>query len=324
MSIHDHLVRHIKHSDLVSDSTLHVVGVISNAARYHSRYRLFREWYERMKVTPNVKVYVVEVAFGDRHHECTETGNPQHLQLRTKHELWHKENMINLAVKHLLPTNWKYLCWADCDVFWPDDGWAMETIQQLQHYEVVQPWQNCADLGFYGEIMQTFDSFCFVNQLGVRKQCHPSEPYKYAHSGFAWACTRRFWEATQGLMDWCIVGSADHHMAWGMTNEIHKSIHGAMSEDFKRRGADWQRNAYRITKGNLGFVKTRLEHKFHGPKKRRYYRERWQMFIDHNLQPSKDLAYDEQGLLYLLNKPALEEEIRRYNRSRHEDSIESQ
>lgn len=322
MSRHEHLVSHIHHPGLVSDSTLHVIGVISNPVRYHSRYRLFREWYARMLATPNVQVHIVEIAFGDRHHEVTQSDNPRHLQLRTTHELWHKENMVNLAEKRLLPANWKYMAWVDCDVFFADPNWALETIHQLQHHPVVQPWQNCLDLGFDGQVLQMFESFCYIHHLGVPKQCHPSQPYKYAHSGFAWACTRSFWESVRGLMEWCIVGSADHHMAWAMINGVHHSVHGGMSEGFKRKAREWQEAAFKITQGNLGYVKGRIEHKFHGLKKNRQYRERWQMFIDHKFCPIGDLGYDSQGLLYLRNKPGLEKEIRDYMRGRQEDGID--
>lgn len=318
---HHHGVRvpHI-HGKLCHDNVLHVIGVVSNPVRYQSRYRLFRKWLAEMEATPHVKVYVVEIAFGDREFEIAEENNPAHLQLRTRHELWHKENMINLAVRHLLPRNWKYVSWIDGDVFFPDKSWAMETIQQLQHYHVVQPWTDAIDLGSSGNVLQHFQSFCYIHRLKVPKQTHPSQPYKYAHTGFAWACTRLFWENVGGLMDWCIVGSADHHMAWAMINQVQHSVHQGMTPEFKRKALLWQQAAYWMTKGHLGFVKTRIEHAFHGPKAKRGYRSRWSIFIDHQFDPSADLAYDEQGLLKILDKDAMQQEIHDYNRARDEDS----
>src|SRR5437868_13011369 len=104
-----HLFDHIRDHSLVSDSTLHVIGVISNTERYNSRYRLYRQWIAEMEKTVNVKVYTVEAAYGDRRFEVTERENPQHLQIRTKSEIWLKENMINLGVRHLLGPYWKYM-----------------------------------------------------------------------------------------------------------------------------------------------------------------------------------------------------------------------
>lgn len=319
-----HIVTHHKHGHkLVKDSTLYVIGVISNPARYQSRYRLAREWITAMESSQNVKVVLVESAFGDRHHEVTSPMNPNHLQVRTRSEIWTKENQINLGVRHKLPEDWKYLAWIDCDVFFDNPNWAIETIHQLQSYDVVQPWEDCVDLGPYGNILETHKSFCSLINKGQRRQKKPGEPYKFGHPGYAWACTRYFWENTGGLLDFAILGSADHHMACAMVNEVLTSMHGDMSDEFKRLCLAWQHRAYRVTKGHLGFTPGMIRHKFHGPKKRRFYRERWQLLVDHGFNPTQHLSYDRNGVLQLdSSMRALEEAIRRYNRSRFEDSIE--
>lgn len=322
MHCHDHIVNHITKPELTQNNTLHVIGVVSNFARFHSRYRLFRRWVEAMEKTPHVKVYLVECALGDRQFECTEKGNPQHLQLRSSQEIWHKENMINLAEEWLLPRNWKYACWSDTDVFWVDDNWAQETLQQLQHYSIVQPWRDCVDLNHLGCISRHFKSFGYQHRRGVPKQTCPSEPYEYAHSGFAWACRRDFWEQIEKLIDWSLLGSADHHMAWGMINGMNSSVHGLVHENFKKLAYEWQRKAFRACQGRIGFTPTRIEHHFHGPKGRRMYRERWQILLDHGFDPIHDLSYDSQGLIRLLGKPQLLQACHDYLNHRHEDSIE--
>lgn len=323
-----HLAPQNYHTELVSDSTLHVIGVISNTEQYHSRYRLAREWIERMSHTPNVVLHLVEVAFGDRHHELE---LPPHLdpadghnvlRLRTKTNIWVKENMINLGVRALLPRDWKYAAWVDCDVEHRDPNWALKTIHQLQHFAIVQPWENCLDLGPNGSVYQTHTSFGAVDQSGQRKQRHAGEPYKYAHSGYAWACTRAFWEQTGGLLDIGILGSGDHHMAWGAIGQVEHSVHGQMSDGYKRACKAWSTKAVRASHNEVGFVPGRIEHHFHGPKSKRYYRERWQILVDNHFDPEVDIHRDEQGLMYVANKPALEQAIRKYNRSRAEDSIE--
>lgn len=317
-----HLESHIQNKELRSSNTLHVIGVVSNPARYHSRYRLARDFKAAMEATSNVSFHMVEAAFGDRHHEVTDTGNDRHLQIRTNSEAWIKENMINLAVRHLLPRDWKYLAWVDADVFFQDPNWAQETLHQLQHWPVVQPWQQCLDLGFHGNVLQMHQSFGWMHQTGIRKQRWTGEPYTYAHSGFAWACTRAFWEQIGGLLDIAILGSADHHMAWAMIGDVDSTIHRAMPPSFYRLCREWQDRAIRVTHKQVGFVNGRIEHQFHGPKNRRFYRERWQILIDHKYDPDRDIIRDDQGIVQLCSKPDLEQAIRVYNRSRFEDSIE--
>jgi hypothetical protein len=316
-----HIEQHVRNTELVSDNILHVIGVVSNPVRYHSRYRIAREWIDHIKATPQTKLYMVEAAFGDRHHEVTDDCE-DHLRVRTRSELWVKENLINLGVRHLLPRDWKYVAWVDADVFFRDPNWAQETLHQLQHYDAVQPWQQCADLGHLGNILQTHQAFGFLHQAGVKKQRHSEEPYPFGHSGFAWAATRRLWEATGGLMDWAILGSADHHMAWAMIGDLPTSIHQRMPASFIRKCMEWQTKALRITHGQVGYTPGRIEHQFHGPKARRFYRERWQVLIEHGFDPDRDLMYDEQGVVQLVGNPRLEQALRQYNRSRHEDSIE--
>ena len=267
--------------------------------------------------------YVVETAIGDRAFEITDPKNPRHLQLRATQEIWHKENMINLGVQRLLPKDWRYLAWVDADISFSNPGWAQETMHQLQHYLVVQPWSDCLDLGINGNVLQHFESFCSIHRKGLKKQRHPGEPYKYAHSGFAWACTRYFWENIGSLMEFPILGSADHHMAWAMIGDVDSTIHGKMSPSFFRKCREWQALACHVTHGDdLGYVKGRIEHHFHGPKAARQYRERWQILIDNDYDPDKDIAKDAQGLTVLTNKPKLLGDIRDYFRARNEDSIE--
>jgi len=319
-----HLVNHIKKSDLKSNNTLYVVGVISNPARFHSRYCIYRKWEEAMKATPNVKLVTVEAAFGDRQHEVTDEENPDNLQLRTRSEIWIKENMINLGFRKIVTQypDARYLAWVDCDVFFRDPNWAKEAIHQLQHFQIIQPWSDCLDLGPLGQVLQNFHSFGKQHQRRVPKQMHPDQPYQYAHSGFAWACTREFYENTHGLMDFAILGSADHHMAFACIGEVKNTIHNKMHPNFFKKCLEWQDKAMLITKGEVGYVVGRIEHMFHGPKGKRYYRERWDILVQNEFDPVKDIMYDVQGMTQLIGKPRLAAEIRNYNRSRAEDSIE--
>lgn len=317
-----HLQFHIRKPELRSDNTLHVIGVVSNLERWNSRYRLAREWIERMRATPCVELHLVEAAFGDRQHELVEDGE-HGLRLRVNTNAWIKENMINLGEKHLLPSGWANMAWVDTDVEFRNPMWAQETLHQLQHFAVLQPWSHCVDVGHRGAVLDTHSSFGFTDCNGSRKRNqHHHKGYTYGHTGYAWACTRAWWEQVEGLMDFCILGSADHHMALGCVGESEKTVHSKMIPSFFRRILEWQNRAVRVTHGEVGFVEGRIEHHFHGPKKRRYYRERWQILVQNGFDPDRDLMRDAQGVLRIVGKPALERAIRQYNRSRLEDSIE--
>ena len=316
-----HLADHIKHHNLRSDNTLHVIGVIENPMRYHSRYRLFREWYEAMLKTPNVEVYVVEAAYQDRHFEVTDLNNPNHLQLHSHQPIWHKEGMFNLAVKHLIPKDAKYIGCSDTDIFFDNPHWAQEAMHQMQDYSVIQPWSDCVDLGFRGRVLKHFKSFCYQHQRGVPKQTHPSQPYEYAHSGYIWCYRRDFWEAVRGNMDFCILGSADHHQAFATIGQVNRTIKHGMHPNFFKLCHEWQYRAYRHTNGLLGYVPGFIKHKHHGKKANRKYRERWDILIKNHFDPIKDLVHDTQGMVKLIGKPHLLHACRKYMLERHEDDV---
>jgi hypothetical protein len=65
------------------------------------------EFKERMNKVKNIKFYIVELAYEDQEFKITNSTNPNHLQLRTKYALWHKENLINIGISKLLPSDWK-------------------------------------------------------------------------------------------------------------------------------------------------------------------------------------------------------------------------
>lgn len=328
-----HLVQHIKHGELLNDNTLHVIAVCSNPMRYQSRYRLMREFIQAMITTKCVHLTVVEAAFGDRQHEIIDESNALYdsISVRVKSHAWIKESMMNLAFRHITAKyqHAKYFGWFDGDVFFNDPNWAQETLHQLQIFEVVQPWSDALDLGPQGQVLRHFKSFGIQHQKRIPKQKHPSQPYPYAHSGFAWCCTRKFIEAMYGaggsngpLMDWPVLGSGDHHMAFAMIGETKDTIHAMMHPSFFRKCYEWQNRAVSVTKGEVGFTMGFIQHKFHGPKNRRYYRERWQILVDHSYDPDTQLTHDEQGITTVVGNNKLEHAIYQYNNSRFEDSIE--
>jgi hypothetical protein len=136
-------------SGLSADAaTLHVCIMVSNPVRFTSRYKLL-EAFQAQNNGPHVRLWIVEVALGNRPFVVTETGNLQHLQLRTEDELWHKENALNLLFGHVLRVapEAEYFAWVDADVTFARADWAYETLQQLQHYDVVQMFTHAQDVG---------------------------------------------------------------------------------------------------------------------------------------------------------------------------------
>jgi hypothetical protein len=66
-----------------------------------------------------LKVHACELAYGERPFEVT---TPDDLQLRTRHELWRKENLINPCVRRF-PAGCQYGATTDCDFHMTQMGW---------------------------------------------------------------------------------------------------------------------------------------------------------------------------------------------------------
>jgi hypothetical protein len=310
---------------------LHVVAVISNPVRYETRYRLFKNFMVEMEKS-GVKLYIVETQQGDRPFEVTDSTNPRHIQLRTYDELWIKENMINIGVSRL-PSDWEYLAWIDGDVGFLRPDWAIETVQQLQTYMVVQMFENCIDLGPRGQTMQLHNSFAseYIKN-GCRPPVGPGHYGSYSpkknfwHPGFAWAMRREAFDYLGGLIDFCVLGSGDHSMAMGLIGQIKRSAPQNINKKFLNELTIWEARAEKYIKRDIGFVPGTIYHYWHGRKADRKYVERWDIIRKNNFDPDDDVKRDWQGLMQLECRThrqiRFRDEIRAYFRQRNEDSIE--
>ncbi|MDR3406397.1 MAG: hypothetical protein P4L99_28185 [Chthoniobacter sp.] len=299
---------------------LHVLTVITNPSRYASRYRLFADFARRVNEAGAV-LHVAEAAFGERPHECHNLAAANHLQLRTDHEIWHKENLLNLLVARL-PADWKYCAWVDADVFFARPDWVGETVHQLQHFSAVQMFSEATDLG-PGET--PFDQYRgFVKCYYERGKKDANNRYLSWHPGYAWAWRREALESVGGFFDTAILGSADQHMANGLIGRGRASINPKMHSNYLGEVDRWEARAERSIRRNVGYVPGLLLHHWHGRKANRGYLDRWKILVRHQYNPLTDLKRDSQGLWQLHDDGSdrllsLRDEIRAYFRSRNED-----
>lgn len=312
------------------DAPLYVVTTVFNPVRYRSRWKLYDDFAKRVAEAGAI-LYTAEIAYGERAFVLTEPGNPRHLQLRTGSEVWLKENALNLMIQRL-PLDWKYVAWIDADVAFMRDDWGNETLHQLQHHPVVQMWSEALDLNPLHETMTRFRSFAWCyHELGEDDPGLVLAPGYYAagarnggghvhwHPGFAWAARREAIDGLGGLIDWAVLGSADHFMARALIGQAEAPRgHGITCARWLQQ---WQDRAERHVRRDLGIVEGSLVHYWHGPKAARRYRERQDILIEAGFEAERDLKRDWQGLWNLTERSAqLRDGIRRYFRERNEDA----
>ena len=237
---------------------LYVIAVVFNPIRYRTRWKLAEDFIKRVERSGAI-LYLAEVAFGNREFVLTEPNNMRHLQLQTDHELWLKENIQNLLIQRL-PQDAKYIACMDADISLIRDDWANATIQELQHYPIVQMWSEAQDLDPSYHMIQRHQSFGFCYVHGVPLPTNDSYYYAktgevvYWHPGYCWAYRKDAIDALGGLVDTCILGSADHHMAHALIGRVESTLGQPVHERFKYELRRWQERAETYIKRNIGYV----------------------------------------------------------------------
>jgi len=263
------------------------------------------------------------MAFGVRPFELTNTGDI-HIQVRGTDEVWHKENLINIALSRL-PPEAKYIAWIDMDVEFLNPNWALDTLHALEHYKIVQPWSDCIDAGPKGQIIQTHKSFCSQYIQGAPRGGSYGDVGPFWHCGFAWAARRDTLNKLGGMIDWAILGAGDHHMSLALIGDVKNSIPGKIHPNYVKKALHYQSLCSKWVEEDIGYVDGIIKHHWHGKKKDRKYIERWDILVKNQFDPEVDIIKDIQGLWHLAgNKPKLRNEIRAYFRQRNEDSIDTE
>lgn len=313
---------------------LDVIITVFNSARYRTRWKHYEDFVSHCNlVGDSVRLWVVEVAFGDREFVVTSPTNERHLQLRTDSELWHKERSQNLLVQRIVQRHprARWFAFVDPDISFIRHDWADETRHALQHYDVVQMWKEGYDLDKDGHIIQEHRSFasCYKDNIPFSKENNtyysPGQNRKknYWHPGYAHAWRREALMEVGGLIDWAILGSGDHHMMHGLIGQMDKTLISDLSGNYKQAMLRWEKSAAKIRK-NIGFVPGAIFHHWHGAKVSRQYRSRWKILTELKFDPLTDLRTDIQGL-YMLNDNGneksilLRDRVRQYFHSRDED-----
>jgi hypothetical protein len=282
----------IKNNDPIEEK-LNVILVMSNPCLYAKRYILLKEFVKRMEEDEtNIELYIVELIYSNQKFIVTKKNNKNHLQIRTETPIWHKENMINLGVKKLLPSNWKAFAWIDADIEFESNTWASDTLKLLNgSKDVVQLFSHCIDMDKDESSLNHFSSFGYCYSKGKK---YSTKGLNYWHSGYAWAITRKAYDKIGGIYDKGILGSGDTIMALSFINNVDKIKNDNYSDDYNNSMIVFQNKAKHL---RLGYTPGVIRHYYHGKKQDRKYTDRWQILIKHKYSPDKHLKYNEEGIL---------------------------
>ena len=299
------------------EDKLNVVIVISNASSFASRYILTKEFIQRINnEEPDVNLFIVELAYGDQEFFITDSSDPKHLQLRTEIPLWHKENLINIGVKQLLPHDWKTLAWIDADLEFESVTWVQDTLKILNNNcDIVQLFSHAVDMDQNKLTMAVYNSGGYHSS---KKNKYCGVPPNFWHPGYAWAITRNAYEKMGGLYDKAILGSGDSVMCLSLVKKGVQAVVEKSTKGYKDSINTFQSN---VIDFKYGYVPGVIRHHYHGSKKNRQYVERWQILMKHEYDPFIHVIYNDKGILIPtpLCPKAMLDEIDAYFTGRQED-----
>ena len=299
------------------EDKLNVILVISNPCLYAKRYILCKEFMKRFEEEEDyVNLYIVEMIYPGQKFIITNKNNKKHLQLKTQTPIWHKENMINLGVKYLLPSDWKAFAWIDADIEFENYSWALDTLKILNGCkDVVQLFSHAVDMDKDKNNLQIFTGFGYSFS---KQKTYTSKGSNYWHPGFAWAITRNAYEKMGGIYDKGVLGSGDNIMALSFINKVKNVLNVDYHQDYKNSIFNFQKNASKL---RLGYTPGVIRHYYHGTKQNRKYTERWQILIKHKYSPLEHITYNKSGVMIPTKKfsDEFKEDILNYFKERKED-----
>lgn len=196
---------------------LWVITSYFNPGRYRTRltnYHLFADALHRA----GLNLLTVECAFGDQPFQLP-AGN-RVIQRRSRHALWQKERLLNIAVSEL-PSHVSKVAWIDCDVLFASSQWAPQTSQLLDKFPIVQLFERAVYLPpgatWYDGAAEPADGFAYMQAQDPRA-LYQGYPY-HGSTGLAWAAQRELLEK-HGLYDAALAGNGDHLMAHAMVGDL--------------------------------------------------------------------------------------------------------
>jgi hypothetical protein len=316
------------------DDVLHVVLVCFNYANFSSRPRSVRAQQARLAMTPNVRVYTVELVFGSADFVVTQAANPDHLQLRLRGDdneppLWLKEPMINAAVAKLLPRDWRAFAWVDAEVLFHNTFWAREALRMLTDgtADAVQPFSH-------GTSHQVGRNISFAKEVTTPGYRAPRSNYEWmtrtrSMLGFSWAFNRATFDAMPGGLFELDIGPGINDLVvaaalsrFGLLRIKYpqSGVPHDYSQDFHDSLHAYVAAVEAITpRPRLGYVEGGISHAMHGSLARRQYAPMRTQLVEY--EPSHHVRKNSDGLLVPTDSMPLSIRrlMQRYWASRRED-----
>lgn len=304
------------HNTPLKTNRLWVVTTLFNPAGYKSLTQNYNRFARHIREA-GVNLLTAELTYPGQ------TPNIEGaLHLEAQSVMWHKERLLNLAIRQL-PDECDMVAWIDADVLFTNYNWVEQTIDRLTRHPVVQMFEQCIMLDPDGDYYK--EAFGFAFSLASGFLDNPGDRYTYhngnfKHPGFAWAARRDTINAWGGLYDRHILGGGDFQMGLALVGDQDSNWYTRFGTTFQQDMLEWSHNAIKVTGGSLGYVPGMIMHMWHGHSEDRQYVERSKCLVDYQFDPKTDIIADDNGLWrWNTDKQAMHAKVAEYFATRRED-----
>ena len=284
--------------------SLAIVCCHFNPAGFRAPRRNLMRFIRQMK-SVNLPVFVAELAYDSDPFFLPK--RPHYFQFRCSRSnvIWHKENLINMAVERV-PLAYDKVAWIDPDVMFLNPRWHEEAERALDTYAAVQLFAQAFWTDQEGRCCRRLIA-AMASGIGG------------GHTGFAWAGRRELWTAAGGLCELAILGGGDALFAAAcMGAQISEPFFYPLWPSWVSRLAKWISE-----NGGCGLVQGSVVHEWHGDWSDRSYLERLLIIKELDIEAALTRRLD--GLLqYTEHAPGqVRDSIASYFSTRKEDGNET-
>ena len=257
-------------------------------------YKVFRENAKRQ----GLKLLVIECALKDNGYEIQEEDADILVRVKSNSVLWHKERLLNIALKHL-PVDCDKIIWIDCDVIILNDNWIKETAELLEDYIIVKPFSKAIRLDRKETKMliknNSLNDFENKRRDSAETYSIENNPFWFL-SVFGIAARRKTMDKI-GFFDTTIAGNGDSLMISAFLNIDpvipRKPLTAEINQNFLSEINNWNKMTATEIRKSIAALDGIMIHLFHGSLKEKKYDNRFDFLADNGYNPKTFLTKNE-------------------------------
>lgn len=220
-----------------------------------------------------------------------------------KNCMWQKESLMNVAIKESNVNDKKYVIWVDHDIIFDNPNWLIETISKLESgVDFIQPFVRVKYLSQDKlDIQSSSVSRVYVKKTNDTRNSRNSS----GAPGAVWAAKVESLSKISPLPN-SFLGSGDEFLAFGLFKgddwERHHKLY-----NYEKKIKDAVEKHILKTRSfnfNVDYTENNIFHLWHGDFTNRQYTTRYHIAKDNNIDLTKDIIVNDNGILEFVGSRA--------------------